>query len=123
MEAAVRLFGKELFWKRIKFHLAKHASHFIRLLGAIDYDDDATSEAAHIEGAKEPYTHTNHRNVDPQMAKYVERRDTMRLLRLARQHQSPQPQEVAPAPAATPPRCNGLMGLRPVHVQELGAAA
>ena len=122
MEAAVRLFGKELFWKRVKFHLAKHASHFIRLLGAIDYDDDATSEAAHIEGAKEPYTHTNRRNVDPQMAKYVERRDTMRLLCLARQHQSPQPQEVAPAATAAP-RCNVLMGLRPVHVQELGAAA
>ena len=119
MDAAVRLFGKELFWRRIKFHLAKHASHFIRLLGAIDFADDATSEAAHIEGAKEPWTHTNHRNVDPQMAKYVERRDTMRLLRLARQHQSPQPQ--VPPFAAAAPRYNELMGLRPVQVRELGS--
>ena len=121
MDAAVRLFGKELFWNRVKFHLAKHASHFIRLHGAIDYVDDATSEAAHIEGAKEPYSHTNHRNVEPQMAKYVERRDTMRLLLLARQHQTPQPQ--LPPSAAAAPRRNELMGLRPVHVQELGAAA
>ena len=119
MEAAVRLFGKELFWKRIKFHLAKHASHFIRLLGAIDFADDATSEAAHIEGAKDPWTHTNHRNVDPQMAKYVERRDTMRLLRLAREHQSPQPQ--VPPFAAAAPRHNELMGQRPVQVRELGS--
>ena len=43
----------------------------------------------------------------------------MRLLRLAREHQSPQPQ--VPPFAAAAPRHNELMGQRPVQVQELGS--
>jgi hypothetical protein len=95
---AVRLFGKEQFWNRIKFHIPEHLKEIVEDMMAVPYSDDAPAETAHIEGAKEPWEHTNGRNIQPTMTNYVARRDMLRLLReFAATSSSPLP--TAPLPA------------------------
>jgi hypothetical protein len=82
LDGMVACFGKESIWNRIKAHAPTHLREMVTRNASVLFNDDALGESAHIEGAKEPWEHTNHINVAPQMAATVARRDTLRLLRL-----------------------------------------
>ena len=41
MELAVKVFGKERFWNRIKFHVPAHVAEMIKRLGSIPYNDES----------------------------------------------------------------------------------
>ena len=66
-DAFKRAFGDH-FANRVKFHLMIHVAGFIKRHGALPFHDDALAEAAHLLGVKESWRHTNHINVEPQMA-------------------------------------------------------
>ena len=77
---ACHTFGEHHFDKRIKSHAPLHNRQQVKLHGSNAFQDDAQAEAAHLEGAKQPWMLTNWRNVTPQLGKIVARRDSLRLL-------------------------------------------
>ena len=131
LDGAVRVMGKETLWNRIKAHAPTHLAEMIRRHASALFNDDSLGETAHIEGAKEPWDHTNHREVDAQLAKYVTRRDVLRLLRELDQRHRDARQPVAAAaaaaaaqPLAAPlPPSNALMTQKPARYLELAEAS
>ena len=77
LDGAVHVMGKETLWNRIKAHAPTHLTEMIRRHASALFNDDSLGESAHIEGAKQPWDHTNHRAVDAQLAKFVTRRDVL----------------------------------------------
>ena len=131
LAGGVALFGAVHFSKRIKAHAPAHIRKLISLHGSTPFNDDGLGESAHIEGAKEPWERTNHRDVNAQLATFVARRDTLRLLeqrmvqlRDTERHMPNAPSSAPPAHTApAPPPQNKLMIPRPARTLELSLAA
>ena len=131
LKAAVAMFGAERFMNRIKAHAPTHLRRLVKQHGSTPFNDDALAESAHIEGAKEPWERTNHRDVNAQLARFVARRDTLRLLEqrrmqlddTARRAAAPpeEPVSAAPAPPAVAPQ-NAVMHPQHERALELPAA-
>ncbi|EUC57340.1 hypothetical protein RSOL_219280, partial [Rhizoctonia solani AG-3 Rhs1AP] len=69
------------FDKIAKLHMLRHWTHSIRQLGTPDGYNTETPEQLHIEYAKIPWRASNKREPLPQMVKYVQRQEAIRLHR------------------------------------------
>ena len=64
LDGAVATFGADRFKDRIKAHAPAHLRKMVKRHGSTPFNDDSLGESAHIEGAKEPWDRTNHRDVN-----------------------------------------------------------
>lgn len=62
-----------------KLHMVSHHAHLIREFGTPDRYNSETPESLHVEYAKKDWTVSNKRNAIPQIIKFVQRREAIRI--------------------------------------------
>ena len=128
-DLAIRLFGKEAFERKIKFHAGVHVAMWTIARGSLLWYNDADGELLNKSNAKVPWGRTNTQHgrhgAERQMTTIVGRCDLLELLLQVRREQeaAAAPVRVAPPPAQALPSAKLMGNRRTVLRIRLNAAA